>query len=380
MHNEYRRFLYCAAVGLFAFILAKPASAAIVNVTCTNAVADTTALNNAINSSGNGDAIQIHGTCLVNQTIVLKGDRSYLGDSRAGTVIRQANNANLAALVASDAWYNNWSYTGDPIRIAHMTLDGNSAANTGTTDLVIHSWLTTVEDMVIQYAPADGIRFTDVSQNGTAIAGNKPSQVNSHASNLMIQFTGGDGVRVVQTGGTAVVTDSDLEDSWIASTNGSGINLDSAAGWKIHGNHLYNIQKHGVYAQGCYGTSIADNYIEDFGDSGGNTTYYGIACTLQVDPVGSVISGNKVFMLQAEHSGTNYIYVGVPWLNSAGTGKLNVSGNIIVGTGSTSDTGLSYNPDGPSATYKINVLSSNNVQSVGSVRNVVAGTTIITPQ
>src|ERR1019366_4931660 len=76
------------------------ARAAAVDVNCANAAGDAKALNAA---SKTGDAIHIHGTCLVDQTIVLNGNRSYLGDSRTGTVIRQANGANLPALLASDS-------------------------------------------------------------------------------------------------------------------------------------------------------------------------------------------------------------------------------------------------------------------------------------
>jgi hypothetical protein len=62
------------------------AFAAQVNVTCTNTIADAVRLNTAIENSHSGDRIQIHGTCLLNATIVLLGDRTYEGDSRTGTI------------------------------------------------------------------------------------------------------------------------------------------------------------------------------------------------------------------------------------------------------------------------------------------------------
>ena len=116
-------------------LLAAAASAAVVDVSCGNTTDDTTALNGAIGKSKAGDSIRVHGTCLVNATIVLFGDRSYIGDSRTGTVIRQANGANLPALLASDSWDSNAAGTGRPIRIAHMTLDGNRGNNAGTSGL-----------------------------------------------------------------------------------------------------------------------------------------------------------------------------------------------------------------------------------------------------
>ena len=57
-------------------LIGAAAFAAQVNVTCTNTTADAVKLNTAIENSRSGDRIQIHGTCLLNATIVLLGDRA----------------------------------------------------------------------------------------------------------------------------------------------------------------------------------------------------------------------------------------------------------------------------------------------------------------
>jgi hypothetical protein len=247
-----------------------------------------------------------------------------------------------------------------------MTLNANSQNNTGTTALVIRSWLTTIDDLLVEYAPVDGIQFTNKSQNGTALTN---TMVNSHVSNVFIANSGANGFHVVDSGNS--VTDSDFEDSWIGASGQSAITMDNAAGWKIIGNHLYGVQENAIFASRCYGTSIESNYIEDFGDAGG-TTYYGIACTLQ-GGVGSVIANNKVFMFATEKSGT-FIYIGIPYVNS-GVGILNVLDNVIVGANTSNDTGLSYLPGG----WTILVQSSNNVNDVHTVRVLGTGTTVITP-
>jgi len=98
-----------------------PAQAAVVNVTCKNITADTAALNTAISGSNTGDQIAIHGSCLINGIIVLYGNRTYLGGSRTGTVIRQASGSNLPAMLASDSWVSGYQYpmfTGRPF-ISH---------------------------------------------------------------------------------------------------------------------------------------------------------------------------------------------------------------------------------------------------------------------
>jgi hypothetical protein len=347
---------------------ARSASAAAVNVNCQDLVGDTSTLQAAINGSQNGDEILIHGTCLINQTIVLLGNRSYLGDSRTGTIIQQANGSNLTALLASDSWAYDYTYTGSPFRIADLTLDGNSSGNSGTSDLVIRSWMTVIEDLQIENSAADGMQITSVSKNGVPLT---TSQVNGRMSNLMISNSGGNGVHVIDS--VNAVTDWDLLDSWIASSGQSAIYMENAAGWKIRGNHLFGVPQHGIYANACFATAIEGNYIEEFGASGGSgNTWYGIACTVQ-GGAASVIANNKIFQLNGEPSSGNFVYIGVPQQNYGG-GELNVMGNVIRGVSGKNNIGLSYEAgDGVS----LKVLSrSNNVQNAGTPRAVGKNVTL----
>jgi hypothetical protein len=142
-------------------------------------------------------------------------------------VLKQANGANLAAILASDSWVNNTSTTGDPLVVRDLTIDGNDASNPTAGDaLVIRSWHTPV-------------------------------------------------------------TDWNILDNWIASSGGSGINMDNAAGWVVERNHLYGDGAAGISASRLFASSISDNYIEDFNTSG-------ITATVQGDAA-SVISGNRIF-------------------------------------------------------------------------------------
>jgi hypothetical protein len=344
------------------------AFAAQVNVTCTNTNADAVKLNTAIENSRSGDRIQIHGTCLLNATVVLLGDRTYEGDSRTGSILRQASGSNLLALVASDSWNSDWTYTGDPIRIAQLTLDGNSSANSATNALVIRSWLTVIEDLQVENAPADGIQITSLSKNGVALQG---SQVNGHISNVFVTNSGATGIHVVDPGNS--VTDWSLLDSWVANSGQSAIFMDNAAGWTVRGNHVYGVQQHAIFANSCWATSIDSNYIEDFGDSGGSKTWYGIACTLG-GGAASVISGNKVFMFSKEPPSGDFVFMGVPQVNY-GTGVINVVGNTILGANGQHDTGLSYLLSGGTG---LEVLSSNNnVRDVHIARSIGAGVKLV---
>jgi hypothetical protein len=346
--------------------------AKVVNVNCSNTKVDAARLNDAISRSSVGSEIAIHGTCLINQTIVLGGNRSYIGDSRTGTILRQASGANLEAMLASDSWNSNSPKTGNPIRIAHLTLDGNSDAGGGsrTNALVIRSWQTVVEDLLVENASGDGIQITTSSKNGTLL---KNTQVNGRISDVFITNSGGNGIHVVDKVNSA--TDSDILNSWIAGSGQSGISMDNAAGWKIRGNHIYGVQQNAIYAHRCYGTTIDSNYIEDFGGARGATTYYGIACTVQGDAA-SVISGNKIFRLHSKSGSGKYVYIGVPQVRY-GTGVINVANNVINGANGKHDIGLLYEL-GSGAGLK--VWSANNIQNVAIPRIAGSGVTFVTTQ
>jgi hypothetical protein len=233
--REFGPKIRIGSCGLF-LLTGAAAFAAQVNVTCANTTADAVKLNTAIENSRSGDRIQIHGTCLLNAAVVLLGDRTYEGDSRTGTILRQASGSNLPALVASDSWNDDWTNTGNPIRIAHLTLDGNGSANSRTNALVIRSWLTVIEDLQVENAPADGIQVTSLRKSGAGLQG---SQVNGHISNIFVTNSGSVGIHVVDPGNS--VTDWSLLDSWVAYSGQSAIYMDNAAGWTARGNHVYGI-------------------------------------------------------------------------------------------------------------------------------------------
>jgi Right handed beta helix region len=330
---------FSSPIFVMATIICAPISlyARVIDVECNgNAAADTNRLTNSIASSNDGDLIRIHGACEVNQTIVLRSHRTYEGTSRTGSVIRQADNTNLLAVLASDSWANDSPTTGNPIRIAHIRIDGNKANNTGTHGLVIRSWLTVIEDVQIQNAPGDGILLTNRTRNGVTLTN---TSVNGRISNVFVTGSGGVGIHVVDSGNS--LTDWDLLDSWIANSGQSGIYLENAAGWKIAGNHIYGVRQHALYANRCYGTTIADNYIEDFGrDGGADSTWYGIASTVQGE-VGSVIRDNKVFNSSSQPSTGTFRFIGIPRVNY-GTGVINVTGNVIRGRNETANNTALY--------------------------------------
>jgi hypothetical protein len=354
-----------AALGPWA---ASTASAKTITATCAGNSTDAATLNAAISGSSAGDQIMISGSCLLTAPVTLIGDRSYEGGSRTGTVLQQAAGANLPYLLASDTYVGNDSYTGDPFTIHQLTIDCNGSHNTAATNgLVLHSWQTTAEDLQIENCGGSGIVVASATPNGTTLT---KTQVNGVIQDNYITGSGTSGV-YVQDGGN-VVTDWHLDDNYIAGSGQDAIHLQNAAGWYIDGNHLYGNGGDAIYANRIFATSIQNNYIEDFGGNGGSTTWYGISATAQGGP-SSTISGNRVFMFPAEKSGTSYRYIAVTQVNY-GTGAVTLTGNSIVGAGSSADTGFYFNA-GSGVT--LNVTSAGNaVASVGTARATGTGVTL----
>jgi len=328
------------------------------NATCKNAPGDSTRIQAVIDGSSTGDAIHIHGMCQVSSTIVLLGDRSYLGDSRTGTVLA-ATSSKLAAVMASDSWANDTPWTGGPVRVAHLTIQGTGKSGS-MAGVLIRSWQSVLEDLQVLDMPGDGIRITNLSRNGVALS---TTQVNGHIDDVFVSNSGGDGIRVQDSGNS--ITDWSLLDSWVANSAGGAIALDNAAGWTLRGNHVYGVGSHAIRADRCYATTIDGNYVEDFGSTSAGGAVYGIRCTVQGGDA-SVISGNKVFNGAHPVGATGpFVYIGVSAVNY-GVGEITVTGNVIRGVNSGADTGLSFSAEGGQGLLLES--ASNNVQAVTTPR------------
>ena len=84
-----------------------------------------------------------------------------------------------------------------------------------------------------------------------------------------------------------------------------------------------------ISASRLFGTTISDNYIEDFAAGQRSGTWYGILGTVQ-NGHGSTILGNRIFNHRSEQPGATHVYIGITQTNS-GTGHLAVTGNVIMG-------------------------------------------------
>jgi hypothetical protein len=337
-----------------------PASAppplASVHVTCQDRSTDAATLQQAIDSSPVGAAIEFQGgTCLLTKGLVLLGDRTYTGGSTTGTILKQDGPASY--VLASQSYVDSQSSTGNPLTIRDLTV---ACDGSGSTDgIILLNWQADVDHVDASDCGGSGIVDTNTGADGSAITN---TSVNSRFDNNFISGSGQYGFEVMDTGNS--VTDGFLDDNQIEGSGLDAVHLDNAEGWDISGNHLYDNARDAIDALRLYGTTISGNYIEDFGDHQRSGTWYGITATAQ-DGNGSTIVGNKIFNDQGETSAARYVYLAVTQVNS-GTGHVAVTGNVIMGDRS-SDIGMLFSGGQNKLIF---TSSANEVTGVGTVRAV----------
>ena len=332
------------------------------SVTCTGTTSDASALQRAIDSSPPGAAVGIKGgICLLTRPVMLLGDRSYLGGSTTGTVLKQ--DGAMSYVLGSAAYQANSVTTGNPLAIRDLTVACNGS---GTTDgIIVLNWQTDVEHVDVSGCGGSGIVDTAVTAAGRAITN---TSVNSRFDDNFISGSGLYGFEVADT--RTAVTDGYLDGNQIASSGKGAIYLQTASGWDISGNHLYGNAGNAIDAIGLYGTTISDNYIEDFGARQHAGTWYGISGVVQGN-VGSTISRNKIANDLGETAGASHVYIAVPRARG-GTGYLSVTGNVIVGARS-ADVGFSFtgSPD-----RLVIASAGNQVAGVGTVQRHAGNVTV----
>lgn len=340
-------------------------------VTGTNTLGDSARINAVIAASPEGAEIVIRGACLIDEPIRLLGNRSYRGESRTGTVLKQADGADLVALMASSVFLDNKAWTGTPVAIRNLRLDGNRKGNPGSTTagLVLRSWLSVVEDVHIRDMGSDGLRLTNLSADGTGL---ETTQVNGRIANCFIERSGRHGIFVQDT--QNAVTDWILIDSWIASSGVDGIHLDNAAGWFVERNHIYGVPRHAIFAHRMFATSICDNYIEGFGESDEPGVWHGIYATLQ-GGTGSTIANNRIFNFRSEKQDeSQYRYLALTV--NYGTAMAVVANNVIRGGGTPRGTAMHYSARGD---RKLLVTATGNAAANVAEPRVVEGNVVLQP-
>lgn len=321
-------------------------------VTCADTASDADRLQHAIDASPARAVIEISGTCLLTHSIILLANRTYTGDGRTATVLRQ--DAPMPYVMASAGFVRNGATTGAPITIEQITV---SCSGQGRTDgIVVLNWQVDVQQADVTNCGGSGIVDTSQTANGSTI---RNTSVNSRFSDNFIIGSRVYGFEVIDNGNA--VTDGYLTNNQIASSGQAAVAMQNAAGWNISGNHLYNDAGNGIMAGRLFGTTISGNFIEDFASRQSSGTWYGIAGSAQ-NGDGSTIFGNSVFNDLGERGGATHVYIAILKTNS-GTGRVSVTGNVIGGAGPT-DVGLSFEAG---ANHLVVASSGNAITGVGTL-------------
>jgi Right handed beta helix region len=330
-----------------------------ISVSCFDNTSDAATLQYAINSSPPGSTILISGgICLLTKGIELPGNRTYEGESKSGTVLKQ--DSAMGYVLASQAYVEGSSTTGPPLAISNLSVECNRS---GKTDgIIIMNWQVDVSRVDVNNCGGSGILDTNTAANGKAISG---TSVNSRFNNNFISNSGKFGFAEYDSGDS--VTDGFLVDNQIASSGQDAIHLDDSAGWQISGNHLYDDYGNGIYVNRLYGSIISNNYIEDFGYKKTTGNWFGIIGTVQGGS-GSNIFSNMLYNVKGEVGNSKHVYVGIMGTNY-GTGYLSATGNVVIGD-KTSDIGFFF--DG--GYHRLVVASTGNeIAGVGTATSYAHG-------
>lgn len=358
-------------------VIGKPGTAvpAVFNVKTFGALGDGTtgdaaAINATINASSDGDIIyfpRCSAFYKVEALVKLKSNRLYMGADRSVT-IKQANGANLPAVLVSADWYDNATVTGLPLEMCNMTVDANRANNTASHGILLMNYRCYIHDIEILNPPADGLRFTALNRNGTLIS---TTCIENHIERVKVNWTstdGGTGFRIEDTSGSKV-SDGFLLNC-IVQNGTQGAIIDAGTGWLVAGNHMYGQLQGGIQVYKCWDTRVTDNYVENFGKSKTTGEYYnGIGVVVYGFP--TVVTNNMTF---SRSDGVNGTYRGIViFAEASTTPDVLVSDNVIRGYDISGEVGLSLEY-GTSAVMSLTL--GNNLISHCPTKQYVQGTGI----
>ncbi len=230
-------------------------------------------------------------------TVIRGAGRSGLGLTNVQTTITAT--AAMDAMLCSAGWLEGSNTTAqETVTFADFKLYGAGLATHGIASQNYDSLFANLE---IEDVTGDGLRFDSYDQAGAVHI--TTTGVNNRVTGCTFQDCGRGFATNEASSGAAVFTDGFIENCIVANASGTGgIAVQRCAGWKITGNHLYGLAKHGIQAGQMYATVIDGNYIETWGTTASSGIYRavdGASIGQSDDGPGSVISGNRIDMYAA---------------------------------------------------------------------------------
>lgn len=225
------------------------------------------------------------------------------------------NGANPAAaetaVLVSKSWNDNVAAGGNPTIYENISVNCNSANNTGTySGILPFSFWSRVRWNRIDFPRLNHVIYTKLTANNTvSTQDHADHRVYGNRFREALAGTDGAAIRHRQPGGQGNHhADLRVFDNHMESVQ-HGIWADAAAGWTIFDNHIW-ARRHGINIDnGFYASQIALNYIDAFGvENAAATTYYGIRAR-GFDGNGATVLGNQVNSADTVTQGTHYCYV-----------------------------------------------------------------------
>lgn len=273
---------------------------------------DDAAVDAFIQGSSRGDTLVFEGTILVSATVRLAPGRRYVssgpGAGKQGGTIRQANGANLPAVVASQAWYDNAPSADDPIDLEFLNVDGNKANNVGATTIgiALMSYTSSIDRCYVTGAPGDGILISDRNRAGTLIT-NKMLEI--RVTRSTVYAPGRKGIVGLDTNSAGKITDGYCSQNIVAFAATTAIDIQRSAGWFITNNHVYASGEHGINLGDLWCTYVLGNEVDGFGASATLGTYFGLNMDVHLIGRPSVIATNTVNCNEGSgNAGSSFIY------------------------------------------------------------------------
>lgn len=288
---------------------------------------DAAAINRAIGATPYGGTVWFPaGTYSVGSTIRLEQGRRYVGGNAFGSIIQQAPGANLSAVVASAGYVKAAKALDDGVTIEDLMIQGASDRNTRGHCLVLMTWRSFVNNVMIAGAPESGIVLSDVNGAGRLPQG---SAIENRIENCSVEFCKQYGIWVMDHNFSGKVTDGYLLNNVVESNLGPyGIRIDRAAGWFIENNHVYDSLQSAYRLNQAWCTYFAFNEVDTFGLAGDAGRYRGFEVNwLLVDGRPSVMLGNISATASQRYPHSQFIHYDIRG-NNPGVARVTLIANI----------------------------------------------------
>lgn len=225
---------------------------------------DTRAIRAAIAAAPLGATVWFPpGTYVVSQTLALRAGCTYRGSNPNLSVIKQANGANLIALLVDEGYAGNSRQSSSGIQVEDLGIDGNSGHNRHGHGLLLMADRSLVRHVLVNFPAEAGIVLTDQNKAGSVIT--NPA-VENRIEDCTITQPGTYGIWVVDTNNSGRQTDGYLLNNIVKNPLGTwAMRIERAAGWFITNNHVYHCAQNGIYLSHAECTYFYCNEIDHFG-------------------------------------------------------------------------------------------------------------------